>query len=117
MEEGVRFLHPLFLLMKNFQCQRCGACCRQPGFVYLASGEAERLAGRFGMDVYDFTDAHCLLLERQYLVLKKQADETCLFLGEEGCSIYDARPAQCREFPLSWKTTRSLGYCEGLKED
>jgi Fe-S-cluster containining protein len=144
MEDDVKS-PPSVFFMTNFQCRRCDACCRQPGFVYLASGETERLAGRLGMDVYDFTNRHCLLLERQHLVLKKQPDETCLFLGEEGCSIYDARPAQCREFPLvpilinfneveigailttihqkkikvriGWKTERSLDYCEGLKKN
>ena len=102
--------------MKTFQCQRCGACCRQPGFVYLQLGEAERLAVCLGIDVYDFTETHCLLLDRQHLALKKNPDETCLFLAREGCKVYDVRPAQCRDFPLSWKTERSLDYCEGIKK-
>ncbi len=101
--------------MINFQCQRCGACCKQPGFVYLASGEAERLADHFKIDVYAFTEDYSLLLDRQHLVLRKNPDESCLFWGKEGCSIYAVRPAQCREFPLSWKTENSQNYCEGLK--
>jgi len=102
--------------MKNFQCQRCGACCRQPGFVYLKEGEADRLAAWLGMDVYSFTGTYCLLLDRQHLVFKKNLDETCIFLTSEGCKIYAARPVQCRDFPLSWKTEKSLDYCEGLKK-
>lgn len=102
--------------MKNFQCRRCGACCRQPGFVYLGEGEAERLAACLGMDVYTFTETLCLLQDRRHLALKKNPDETCLFLTPEGCKVYEARPVQCRDFPLKWKTERSPGYCAGMKE-
>ena len=101
--------------MKNFQCRQCGSCCRQAGFVYLRAGDAERLAKSLGMDVYAFTEAHCLLLDRQHLALKKNPDEICLFLTRAGCEVYDARPAQCRDFPLSWKTEKSLDYCKGMK--
>ena len=101
--------------MKNFQCQRCSACCRQPGFVYLKEDDAARLAARLKMDIYQFTETHCLLLNRKHLALKKHLDETCLFLKKDGCAVYEARPAQCRDFPENWKTERSLSYCAGLK--
>jgi uncharacterized protein len=101
--------------MKKFRCQRCSACCRQPGFVYLKEGDAERLAAHLSMDIYQFTETYCILRDRHHLVLKKRTDETCLFLGVNGCAVYEARPLQCRDFPLNWKTERSLNYCEGLK--
>lgn len=100
--------------MKSFICRRCGACCRQPGFVYLHEEDVERLAGYLSMDVYDFTDRYCLLTDRIHLSLKKKSDETCLFLESKGCSVYSARPQQCRDFPIKWKTEKSLSYCEGL---
>ncbi len=69
------------------------------------------------MDAYQFTETYCLLLDRKHLVLKKNPDETCLFLGPEGCSVYSVRPGQCRDYPLGWKTERSPNYCEGLKKE
>jgi len=102
--------------VKTFQCQRCSACCRQPGFVYLKEGEAERLALSLGTDVYAFTETYCLLFDGKHLALKKNPDETCLFLTAEGCAVYEARPAQCRDFPLKWKTEKSLNYCRGMKK-
>ncbi len=69
------------------------------------------------MDIYRFTETYCLLLDRKHLALKKNPDETCLFLGPEGCSLYPARPEQCRDYPVRWKTERSAGYCEGLKKE
>ena len=98
-----------------FQCKRCNACCRQPGFVYLKTGEAERVAAFLGLSVYDFTDRYCDVLERRELVLKKHADEACVFLNEQGCQIHDVKPQQCRDFPAKWRTPRSFDYCEGLK--
>lgn len=102
--------------MNTFPCRQCGACCRQPGFVYLTHEDVERLAAHLKMDVYGFTEAHCLLQGRRYLALRKHADERCIFLQPGGCEAYEARPSQCREFPSKWKTERSPGYCEGLKE-
>jgi Fe-S-cluster containining protein len=69
------------------------------------------------MDVYQFTETYALLMGRQHLVLKKRPDEACLFLGADGCSVYAARPAQCRDFPLGWKTEKSLNYCKGMKRN
>ncbi|HNX68736.1 MAG TPA: YkgJ family cysteine cluster protein [Candidatus Omnitrophota bacterium] len=102
--------------MNSFRCKRCGACCKQPGFVYLTQADVDRLASFFRIDPYQFTEQSCVLLDRKHLAMKKHPDETCLFLRPDGCSVYAARPAQCREFPLSWKTERTLQYCEGMKK-
>ena len=102
--------------MNPFSCKQCGACCRQPGFVYLQAGDVERLAVFLRMDVYAFTETYCLLFDRKHLALKKHPNEVCLFLGEKGCSVYSARPSQCRDFPKGWKTEKSLEYCPALKQ-
>ena len=101
--------------MKEFFCQKCGACCTQPGFVYLHEKEVEPLAEYLALSPYDFADKYCILMERRYLVLKKNPDETCLFLDAGKCSVYPVRPRQCRDFPLGWKTSKSLAYCLGIK--
>jgi hypothetical protein len=120
MAEGVKpsfsIRHPLFASpMPTFQCRRCSACCRQPGFVYLTPADTERLAACLRMDVYQLTESYCLLLDRRHLVLQKNPDESCLFLELGGCSVYEGRPSQCRDFPSNWKTKRSMDYCEGLR--
>ncbi|MCB9800489.1 MAG: YkgJ family cysteine cluster protein [Candidatus Omnitrophica bacterium] len=102
--------------IKEFQCLRCTECCKQPGFVYLKSGEAERIAQFLGLDVYDFTDRYCEVIERQKLVLKKYADESCVFLKSDGCLIHETKPVQCRDFPIRWRTLKSLDYCQGIKK-
>lgn len=40
----------------TFQCRRCGACCRVPGYVALEPGEPEAIAAFLGLDVYAFKE-------------------------------------------------------------
>ena len=101
--------------LKEFKCARCNECCRQSGFVYLSESEARAIAKFKGMDLRDFVNQYCDLIDRRRLVLKKFQDEACIFLSENGCSVYPARPKQCRDFPIFWRTERSFSYCEGLK--
>ncbi len=101
--------------LKQFRCQQCNECCRQAGFVYLGPGEAERIAGFLGLDVYEFNEKFTSLQDRQKLILKKNPDESCVFLTDQGCSIHAVKPKQCLDFPVSWRTAKSLDYCAGLK--
>ncbi|MBI4549689.1 MAG: YkgJ family cysteine cluster protein [Candidatus Omnitrophica bacterium] len=102
--------------LDRFVCRRCNLCCRQPGYVYLSSAEAGAAAACLGLDPYEFTEKYCEVMDRQRLVLKKLPDESCVFLTAEGCAIHPAKPGQCRDFPVKWRTPRSLDYCEGLKQ-
>ena len=101
--------------LEKFECQRCNLCCRQPGFVYVSPEETEEIARTLNIDIYEFINQFCELFDRRKLVLKKYEDESCIFLKENGCSVYSVRPQQCRDFPVKWRTTRSFNYCEGLK--
>ncbi|MCM8775630.1 MAG: YkgJ family cysteine cluster protein [Candidatus Omnitrophica bacterium] len=99
---------------EKFTCRRCHACCKKPGFVYLDRGEEVAVAVHFRMEIFDFVNRYCDLVDRQRLVLKKFDNETCIFLNSSGCTIDAARPRQCREFPIQWRTPDALNYCEGL---
>jgi len=101
--------------LKSFQCRRCNQCCKQPGFVYLTPSESDSIAAFLNRDVYAFVNEACDIQDRQRLVLKKNPDESCIFLTENGCSIHAVKPGQCRDFPVRWRTPRSFEYCEGLK--
>ena len=102
--------------LKIFECQRCNECCKKPGYVYLREGEAEKISILMNLDLYAFTEKYCDLIERKQLVLKKKANEFCVFLSDEGCLVHDAKPNQCRVFPHAWRTMASFDYCEGLKK-
>lgn len=101
---------------EKFECQRCNECCRKPGYVYLKEGEAERIAEYLKLPIYDFTDQYCDVIDRRRLVLKKQPDEVCIFLDDNGCQVHAVKPEQCREFPYRWHTPASWNYCAGLRD-
>ncbi len=102
--------------LETFACRRCNECCKQPGFVYLTLEEAGETAAFLGMEVFDFVNQFCDLEDRRKLVLKKNQNESCVFLTDSGCRVHPAKPRQCRTFPLKWRTEASFQYCRGLKE-
>jgi len=59
-------------------------------------------------------------LHKGEYVFKNDGDN-CIFYGEKGCTIYEARPTQCRTFPF-WQANLKSHYrwkiieeeCEGI---
>lgn len=101
----------------TFRCRRCGACCRVPGYVALAGGEAEAIAAFLGMDVYAFTSRYTTLtFNRRTLSLTERGDGRCVFLGDDNtCRIQPVKPAQCKGFPFLWSTPALERACAGVR--
>lgn len=101
----------------TFRCQRCGACCRVPGYVVLGTGETEAIAEFLGLDVYVFTDVYTRLTwNRRDLSLIEREDGTCIFLNpDNSCRIQPVKPTQCRGFPFLWRTAALVKACAGLR--
>ena len=103
-------------MSETFQCRCCGACCRQPGFVRLESGEAGAIAACLGMDESAFTGEYAdLSPDRRSLVLKETPGGACVLLGADNlCRANPAKPRQCRDFPFTWQNENSANVCPGL---
>ena len=107
----------------HFTCQPgCVACCTQSGEVYLTGDDRDRMAAFLGMSVEDFLARYCTG-EGEDLRLTFPSPESCWFLEEDGCSIHEAKPVQCRTFPFwpenvssrkGWKALSA--YCPGIGE-
>ncbi|MEA3288070.1 MAG: YkgJ family cysteine cluster protein, partial [Candidatus Marinimicrobia bacterium] len=104
----------------NFECTGCGACCKLGGgFVYPSLEDVGFAAKHLGLSVKTFSDTYMEMHKDQY-VFKNDGDN-CIFYGEKGCTIYDARPSQCRTYPF-WKANLKSSYrwkitceeCEGI---
>ncbi|TLU82043.1 MAG: YkgJ family cysteine cluster protein [Chlorobium sp.] len=81
----------------SFSCNRCKLCCRAKK-IQVNPYEIARIAGNLGISTTD-----CI---RKYTVengsyLKFDENDTCLFLGPEGCAIHRDRPLVCRLYPLA----------------
>ena len=79
-------------------CGSCRAnCCRQNGheFAVLLRGEEVRRFAPFAVDVQIERQGGGVVSER----VLPYVGGRCQFLGEDGlCTIYEDRPASCREF-------------------
>lgn len=104
----------------QFECTGCGACCKLGGgFVYPTLEDVGFAAKHMALSVKTFTDTYMELHEGEY-VFKNNGDN-CIFYGENGCKIYEARPTQCRTYPF-WKANLKSQYrwkiieqeCEGI---
>ena len=109
--------------MKEFVYCRCGNCCRWPGAVKLASGEAEAIAAFLGMSEELFFDAHTRLTpDRRHLSLIEKTDGSCEFLttdetGLACCAIEKVKPVQCREFPERWNFPDWQKLCGAFSDE
>ena len=90
-------------ILKQFKCSGCGECCRWTGSVLLTPEDIPRLADHLKVPEQEFIDQHTRLApNRKQLALLDKADGSCAFLANDQCSIYAARPEQCRTFPFAW---------------
>ena len=103
---------------RSFKCQRCGICCRWPGHVLLTDEDITQLALATGISENRFIEQHTQLASnRRQLSLKECPDGRCIFLKEEGCAFYAARPEQCRNFPHTWRVSEGCPALEEVDKD
>lgn len=116
---------PFYTSGLKFSCKKCSSCCRyENGFVYLSEKDLKKLAAKLKMEPSGFIKTYCRWVagwkEAEVLSLKEKSTKDCIF-WDSGCSVYDARPLQCRTFPFwkdivasrsAWKT--AAGGCPGM---
>lgn len=86
----------------RFTCSGCGDCCSgAPGYVWVNKQEIADMAAATELDVDEF--------ESQYVrrvgirkSLKEFPNGDCVFLDtkDRGCTLYEARPRQCKTWPF-----------------
>jgi Fe-S-cluster containining protein len=93
-------LKPWFDDGLRFKCTGCGGCCTgSPGYVFLSHADLTRFAVHFGLTEKEFTQQYTRYIDGQYALLDREGSYDCIFLKEKRCSVYEARPTQCRTFP------------------
>jgi Fe-S-cluster containining protein len=100
-----------------FKCQRCGTCCRWSGHVLLTDADIGRLALLAGITEEQFIERYTVLAaNRSQLSLADGPDGSCALLKDGFCTLYEARPAQCRDFPHGWRVAEGCPALAALNE-
>lgn len=100
---------------RSFKCQQCGTCCRWTGHVLLTGADITRLSAAAGLSEEAFIAHYTVLAaNRRQLSLADGPDGSCVLLKGEHCTFYEARPAQCRDFPYGWRVAEGCPALEAL---
>lgn len=96
----------------RFRClgPECGDCCsgkHGPGAVWVNPQEMQALASHLGIPFDAFTRRYVRAIRDRYS-LTERANHDCVFYDRErGCTVYAARPSQCRTYPF-WSRVMAL---------
>ncbi|MFA7369176.1 MAG: YkgJ family cysteine cluster protein [Kiritimatiellales bacterium] len=102
----------------SFKCQQCGTCCRWSGHVLLTEADICRLAAAAELSEVQFIERNTVLAaNRHQLSLADGPDGSCMLLEEGRCALYEARPAQCRDFPHGWRVAEGCPALEALNKN
>lgn len=125
----------------SFECHPLVSCftdCCKDVDMTIYPYDVIRLKKSLGIDSEDFMRKHSFLVKGENpffptvkLKLRGDADKSCPFLTQEGCSVYHDRPSACRTYPLERAVNREVErgksedfyfmtdhpYCLGHKED
>ncbi len=100
----------------RFRCTQCGDCCTgAPGYVWVNKREIAGLAALLDLDNETFEQRYVRMVGiRKSLI--EYANGDCVFFDNQSrrCTVYTARPRQCRTWPFwdsniktpqAWETT------------
>jgi Fe-S-cluster containining protein len=87
----------------QFSCTTCHACCRHdPGYVFLSKKDLDRMLAYLNLEAELFVKKYCRWVDQggdPILSLVEKSNFDCIF-WDQGCTIYQARPDQCRSYPF-----------------
>ncbi|MFW9893327.1 MAG: YkgJ family cysteine cluster protein [Candidatus Thorarchaeota archaeon] len=128
----------------NFECTKCGACCREESILVTLTGrDLTRISMALGLNTNELIraldfyisdginsldglrDFPALSTEKgpAYIALKKMENGDCIFLKENLCMIHAIRPVVCMSFPFvfqdeedqrKWGLSAMKHICPGL---
>lgn len=84
-------------IQAQIDCTKCANCCRVTE-TGITERDIEKLAKFLGMTVEEFFRDYTERASDNELILKRN-DGACVFLKDNLCTVYEARPQNCVKFP------------------
>ena len=110
-------VHSLYReVLQRIDCTQCANCCKQVT-PHLGPTDVSRIARHLGLRPSEFTRRYLKqdpAAHGEGLVLNCQP---CAFLKDKSCSVYEARPRDCRSFPhlhkrdFVFRVTQAFANC------
>ncbi len=123
----------------QFRCHREISCwneCCSHANVTLTPYDVIRLKQHTGLSTSEFLEKHTVPFELDAsgmpgIKLRTEDSGACLFMNDNGCSVYENRPTACRYYPSGLLSMRAIGkniderhfllvkedHCKGHLED
>lgn len=104
----------------KFRCHKDISCwnqCCSRADVSLAPYDIIRMKKNLNIDSSEFLNTYTVPFEIDAhgipgIKLRTTNDGACLFMTDEGCSVYEDRPTACRYYPSGLLSMRALGKSE-----
>jgi Fe-S-cluster containining protein len=87
----------------RFTCSQCGDCCTgAPGYVWVNQEEINALAKLTGAASPEAFEEEYVRQVGVRRSLREYSNGDCVFFDNQkrGCTVYEARPRQCRTWPF-----------------
>jgi uncharacterized protein len=82
----------------QIDCTECANCCRV-ATVRLLDRDVEHLARFLSINEGKFVREYTTESAEEGRILKRSDETGCVFLEGTTCTVYEARPSMCRNFP------------------
>ena len=110
----------------KFECQGSSNCCVSRGtygYVYLSNKDVNKLAKFTNLKIDVFLDLYCDKTDGFTHLKEINKNGSCQFLEKKRCSVYKARPTQCRTWPF-WSENMNAkiwneeisSFCPGINK-
>ena len=108
----------------KFKCQGSSNCCVSRGsygFVYLSKKDIKKLSKFMKLEINNFLNLYCDETNGFTHFKEEKKNGDCQFLLNKKCTVYKARPTQCRTWPFwsenmnskTWNT-EIANFCPGI---